>query len=129
MVPLVQQDLATCIPAFRHAKIVDGSVIRLPRAVTHFAPGSYQYLLPAQTSFENLFMSGDWIVNRHGSWSQEKAFVTGLEAANLVIDRLKQGVKAQILPVEADEPHIRFARTINQQVRDWSKALPDFWLP
>ncbi len=129
VVPLVQQDLATCIPAFRHAKVVDSSVIRLPRAVTHFAPGSYQYLLPGQTSFENLFMSGDWIVNRHGSWSQEKAFVTGLEAANLVIDRLKQGVKAHILPVEADEPHIRFARTINQQVRDWSKALPDFWLP
>lgn len=128
IVPLVQRDLATCVPAFRAAKVIDSSVIRLPRAVTHFAPGSYQYLLPAITSFENVFMSGDWIVNRHGSWSQEKAYVTGLEAANLVIDRLGHGSKAPILPVEVDEPHIQLARTLNQQVRGWGNFLP-FWLP
>ncbi len=130
VIPLVQRDLETCIPAFQSAKVIDSSIIRLPRAVTHFAPGSYQYLLPAVTSFKNVFMSGDWIVNRHGSWSQEKAYVTGLEAANLVIDRLSQGAKAPILPVEADESHIQLARILNQQVRGWSKTLlPDFWLP
>lgn len=129
IVPLVQRDLATCIPAFRAAKVIDSSVIRLPRAVTHFAPGSYRYLLPAQTSFGNVFMCGDWVVSRHGSWSQEKAYVTGLEAANQVIDCFKHGVKAAILPVEADEPHIQLARTLNQQLRGWSKVLPDFWLP
>jgi len=129
IVPMVQRDLATCIPAFREAKVIDSSVIRLPRAVTHFAPGSYQYLLPAMTSFENVWMSGDWIINRHGSWSQEKAYVTGLEAANLVIDRFGYGSKAAIVPVEVDEPHIQVARTINQMVRDWSEILPNFWLP
>jgi len=129
IVPLVQRDLATCIPAFRAAKVIDSSVVRLPRAVTHFAPGSYRYLLPAQTSFRNVFMSGDWIVNRHGSWSQEKAYVTGLEAANRVIDCFRYGVKATILPVEADEPHIQLARTLNQQLRGWGKILPNFWLP
>ncbi|MBV8885079.1 MAG: FAD-dependent oxidoreductase [Chroococcidiopsidaceae cyanobacterium CP_BM_RX_35] len=130
ILPMVQHDLATCIPAFGEAKVIDSNVIRLPRAVTHFAPGSYQYLLPAMTSFENVWMSGDWIINRHGSWSQEKAYVTGLEAANLVIERFGHGSKAQILPVEADEPHIQAARTINQMVRGWSTTfLPDFWLP
>jgi uncharacterized protein with NAD-binding domain and iron-sulfur cluster len=129
IVPMVQRDLATCIPAFREAKVIDSSVIRLPRAVTHFAPGSYQYLLPAVTSFENVWMSGDWIINRHGSWSQEKAYVTGLEAANLVIDRFGHGSKAAIAPVEVDEPHIQVARTINQMVRGWSEILPNFWLP
>jgi uncharacterized protein with NAD-binding domain and iron-sulfur cluster len=126
----VQRDLAACVPAFGQAKVIDSSVIRLPRAVTHFAPGSYQYMLPAVTSFENAFMSGDWIVNRHGSWSQEKAYVTGLEAANLVIDRLQQGSKAEIIPVEADELHIQMARSLNQSVRNSLKPLlPNFWLP
>ena len=130
IVPIVQRDLAACVPAFGQAKVIDSSVIRLPRAVTHFAPGSYQYMLPAVTSFENAFMSGDWIVNRHGSWSQEKAYVTGLEAANLVIDRFGQGSKAEIIPVEADELHIQMARSLNQSIRHTlSSFLPNFWLP
>lgn len=130
IVPLVQRDLARCIPAFREAKVIDSSVIRLPRAVTHFAPGSYQYMLPGVTSIENVFMSGDWIINRHGSWSQEKAYVTGLEAANLVISQLRRGTKAEIIPVEADEPHIQTARSLNQQFRNFNQTLlPNFWLP
>ncbi|MBD2104560.1 FAD-dependent oxidoreductase [Leptolyngbya sp. FACHB-261] len=130
IVSLVQRDLSTCVPAFAGAKVIDSSVIRLPRAVTHFAPGSYQYLLPAQTSVANVWMSGDWIANRHGSWSQEKAYVTGLEAANLAIGYFKQGQSATILPVEADEPHIQTARSLNQAIRSWGEALlPNFWLP
>lgn len=130
IVEKVQRDLAKCIPAFRDAKVSDRSVIRLPQAVTHFLPGSYQYMLTGVTSFDNLFMSGDWIVNRHGSWSQEKAYVTGLEAANRVIDRFGMGKKADIIPVEPDEPHVQIARTINQTVRNLSQGLfPDFWLP
>ncbi len=130
IVPIVQRDLATCIPEFRQAKVIDSSVFRLANAVTHFAPGSYRYMLPASTSFENIFMSGDWIANRHGSWSQEKAYVTGLEAANLVVSYLKEGTPANILPVEADEVHIQVARTLNKTVRELGKSiLPDFWLP
>jgi uncharacterized protein with NAD-binding domain and iron-sulfur cluster len=126
----VQRDLATCVPAFREAKVIDSSVIRVPQGVTHFAPGSYQYLLKAQTSIDNVFMSGDWIITRHGSWSQEKAYVTGLEAANLVIERFGGGSKANIIPVEPDEPHIQIARTLNQTVRGLGKAvMPEFWLP
>jgi len=130
IIPIVHRYLATCVPAFRSAKVIDSSVIRLPNAVTHFFPGSYQYMLPANPSFANLFMSGDWIINRHGSWSQEKAYVTGLEAANLVIKFFRKGNLAEILPVDADEPHIQVARTVNQWVRDLGKGfVPDFWLP
>ncbi len=126
----VKRDLATCIPEFDKANVIDSSVIRVAQGVTHFAPGSYQYLLPGRTSIENMFMSGDWIVTNHGSWSQEKAYVTGLEAANLVIEQLGFGDKANIIPVEADEPHIQVARMINKTVRDVGKSLlPDFWLP
>lgn len=125
----VQQDLAGCIPAFGEAKIVDHAVVRIPQGVTHFAPGSYRYLLPATTSFDNLFMAGDWIVTRHGSWSQEKAYVTGLEAANRVIATLGQGQPAEILPVIPDEPHIQVMRSVNRLVRKGLEGLPSFWLP
>jgi uncharacterized protein with NAD-binding domain and iron-sulfur cluster len=125
----VQQDLAGCIPAFDEAKIVDHAVVRIPQGVTHFAPGSYRYLLPATTSFDNLFMAGDWIVTHHGSWSQEKAYVTGLEAANHVIATLGQGQPAEILPVIPDEPHIQALRAVNRFVRQGLKGLPSFWLP
>ena len=130
LLPIVQRDLATCIAAFGSAKIVDHSIIRLPQAVSHFKPGSYTYLLPGFTSLDNGFMSGDWIVNQHGSWSQEKAYVTGLEAANRAIAHLGHGQPATILPVEPDEPHIQLARQINHTVRDWGAALlPQIWLP
>ena len=109
IVAIVRRYLGSCISEFNHVEIIDSSVIRLPKAVSHFAPGSYQYLLRAITSFPNLYMSGDWIITNHGSWSQEKAYVTGLEAANLVIQQLSQGNMSQILPIEADEPHIQIA--------------------
>ena len=117
IVAKVHRDLATCIPAFGEAKVLDSSVIRLPRAVTHFSPGSYQSMVSAKTSIANLFMSGDWVITRHGSWSQEKAYVTGLEAANWVCDRFSRGTPATILPIEADEPHIQVARMFNQSFK------------
>jgi uncharacterized protein with NAD-binding domain and iron-sulfur cluster len=117
IVAKVQRDIAVCVPDLRSAKVIDHSVIRLPQAVTHFAPGSYQHLLPTTTPIHNVFMSGDWVITRHGSWSQEKAYVTGLEAANRVIQQLQVGTPAIIQPVEADEPHIQIARSLNQLMR------------
>jgi uncharacterized protein with NAD-binding domain and iron-sulfur cluster len=123
----VQRDLATCIPAFGEANVVDYGIVRLPRAVTHFAPGSYRYLLPGTSSIPNLFISGDWIVNRHGSWSQEKAYVSGLEAANQVIARFSQGQPATIIPVEPDELHIQLGRSLHRAtqplVPDWMQSI------
>jgi uncharacterized protein with NAD-binding domain and iron-sulfur cluster len=126
----VQRYLATCVPDFQEAKVIDYGVVRLPQAVTHFSPGSYPYLLTAKTAIKQVYMSGDWIINRHGSWSQEKAYVTGLEAANLVIDSFEFGNLAEIIPVESDEPHIQFGRSLNKSWRELRKTiLPDFWLP
>jgi uncharacterized protein with NAD-binding domain and iron-sulfur cluster len=126
----VHQDLSTCISEFAMAQVTDSSVVRLSKAVTHFSPGSYQHMLPSTTPIDNLYMSGDWIVTQHGSWSQEKAYVTGLEAANSVIRQYGQGRLAEIVPIEPDEPHIQLARTLNQEIRRWSQALlPEFWLP
>lgn len=124
IVARVHADLTTCVPEFRSATVIDRSIVRLPKAVTHFSPGSYTDLLPQTTPIANIYMSGDWIINRHGSWSQEKAYVTGLEAANAVITRFKQGELAKILPIEPDEPHIQVARSLNQTWRGISRLLP-----
>ena len=129
IVSKVHRDVTTCIPSFGAAKVVDSSVIRVKEGVTHFFPGSYQHLLSAKTDIPNLYMSGDWIVTRHGSWSQEKAYVTGLEAANLVVDRFGIGTPANIIPIEADEPHIQVARTVNKTIRDLTQFIPNPWLP
>ena len=125
----VHRDLGVCVPGFRNAKVIDSSVIRVRQGVTHFAPGSYQHLLPATITIPPLYMSGDWIITNHGSWSQEKAYVTGLEAANLVIQQFGMGKEANIIPIEADEPHIQVARKFNETVRDWLRFfLPSLWL-
>ncbi|MGB7084224.1 MAG: FAD-dependent oxidoreductase [Phormidesmis sp.] len=130
VIPLVQTDLAGCLSAFGNAKVIDQSVIRIRQGVSHFAPGSYRHLLPGTTSFSNVFMSGDWIVTRHGSWSQEKAYVTGLEAANRVIKQVGHGQPAGIIPIVPDEPHIQAARAVNRTARTLrQQLLPQFWLP
>jgi uncharacterized protein with NAD-binding domain and iron-sulfur cluster len=130
VLPLVQKDLAGCLPAFGDAKIIDHAVVRIHQGVSHFAPGSYRYLPKGTTSFANVFMAGDWIVTRHGSWSQEKAYVTGLEAANQIITQFGEGELANIIPVIPDEPHIQAARSLNRTVRAFSRQLlPQFWLP
>ena len=123
VLPLVQKDLAGCIPAFGDAKITDHAVVRIHQGVSHFAPGSYRYLLPGTTSFSNVYMSGDWIVTRHGSWSQEKAYVTGLEAANAAIAQCGVGEAATIIPIVPDEPHIQIARQLNRLGRSLLGAI------
>lgn len=112
-------------------------------------------MLRGSTTFPNLFMAGDWIVTRHGSWSQvrkqkfgmvdtslyqqpmkdicylwqEKAYVTGLEAANRVIDYLGEDDYAKIIAVEEDEPHIEALRSLNKQVNQLKAQIPfDFFL-
>lgn len=88
LVARVKRYIAQCLPEVGPAQVTDYSVVRIPQGVTHFSPGSYQHMPGGHTPFPNLFMAGDWIVTRHGSFSQEKAYVTGLEAANAVMDVL-----------------------------------------
>lgn len=56
----------------------------------------------------------------HGSFSQEKALVTGYEAANHVLDYFGYGeeTRADIIPVEPDEAHIVIARQLRKATRD-----------
>eukprot|EP00879_Flechtneria_rotunda_P028371 GHRR01030475.1.p1 GENE.GHRR01030475.1~~GHRR01030475.1.p1 ORF type:complete len:457 (+),score=95.91 GHRR01030475.1:1370-2740(+) len=120
VVERVQSHLAVCEPAFGTAQVVDSAVLRFPKAVTHFSPGSYANRPYQVTSICNCYLAGDWVKGvLHGAngLSQERAYVTGLTAANLVIDQCGVGQKAVVLDVESDEPHIAAAKQLNQSVR------------
>ena len=108
-------------------QVVDSAVLRFSSAVTHFSPGSYTSRPLQRTSYGNVFMAGDWVKGLdHGAngLSQERAYITGLAAANLVIGGLSHGAPADIIPVEADEQHVSAAKGANQAVQGFLEALP-----
>jgi hypothetical protein len=54
---------------------------------------------------------------------QERAYVTGLRAANLVVDYLGSGAHANILPVEPDEPYIAALKGTARSIKSGLEAL------
>ncbi|XP_066347858.1 uncharacterized protein, partial [Miscanthus floridulus] len=116
--------LIKCIQDFEGATAIRYSIRRSPNSVINFLPGSYKYTLRGSTSFPNLFIAGNWIVNRHGSFSKEKAYVTGLEAANRVVDYFDTGDFAKIIAVEGDEPHIETLRSLNRRLDELKSQIP-----
>ena len=56
--------------------------------------------------------------------------MTGLRAANMVVDRLGRGAHATILPVEPDEPWIASLKGANKAMKLGLDALglPNFFL-
>jgi uncharacterized protein with NAD-binding domain and iron-sulfur cluster len=92
------------------ASVTDAAVVRLPEGVNWYFPGSYADMPDLKSSsLDNVYFAGDIVRTRHGSWSQEKAFVTGLQAANLLLDR---PVDQNVLPVPADEGHVQFGKKV-----------------
>lgn len=49
--------------------------------------------------------------------AQERAYVTGLRAANLAVARLGRGRPAPIIDTEPDELHIAAAKQVNRALR------------
>ncbi|XP_047063958.1 phytoene dehydrogenase-like [Lolium rigidum] len=123
--------LIKCIGDFEGATVIQQFVRRSPGSAMHFLPGSYKHTVRGTTSVPNLFIAGDWIVNRHGSFSKEKAYVTGLEAANMTVDYFGDGDFAKIIAVEGDEPHIETVRDLNRRANELKTQIPfsEFFLP
>lgn len=110
IVAKAKRDLDTILVGSSTAKVVDAAVVRLPQGVNWYYPGSYQDMPDTQSkSVPNLYFAGDIVRSRHGSWSQEKSFVTGMEAANAILGNPKDH---NILPVAADELHVQAGKTI-----------------
>ncbi|XP_042373138.1 phytoene dehydrogenase-like isoform X1 [Zingiber officinale] len=118
--------LSDCIKDFKEAIVVQQNIVKHAKSATHFFPGSYKHMMRSSTTFPNLFVAGDWILNRHGSWSKEKAYVTGLEVANRVVDYLGEGEFAKIIAVEEDEAHFDALRSLNRRFVEIRSQLPVF---
>lgn len=110
IVQKAKRDLDTIISQSATAKVLDAAVVRLPQIVNWYSPGSYKNMPDVQSaSIPNVYFCGDIVRSRHGSWSQEKAYVSGIEAANKVLSR-RDGFG--IVPLEADEPHVALGRGV-----------------
>jgi uncharacterized protein with NAD-binding domain and iron-sulfur cluster len=109
IVEKAKKDLDTILGAQSiDANVLDAAVVRLPQAVNWYSPGSYANMPDAQSSaISNVYFCGDLVRSRHGSWSQEKAFVSGIEAANLILGR-PDGTG--IIPLSPDETHVAAGR-------------------
>ena len=95
-------------PACAAAKVVDAAVVKLPSAVNWYFPGSYDSMPDlASSSIPNAYFVGDLVRTRHGSWSQEKAYVTGMQAANVITGR---AVDEGVVPLKPDEAHVAAGR-------------------
>ena len=110
IVEKVKSDLDTMLGASsKTANVVDAAVVRLPNAVNWYYPDSYKDMPDLKSeSLSNAYFAGDLVKTRHGSWSQEKAYVTGMEVSNLI---LKKPQSSDIIPLPKDELHVAFGRS------------------
>ena len=118
--------------------IEDFAVVKVREAVSHFSPGSFRSLPKIRSSsLRNFAFAGDWVDRGgHRSWSQEKALVTGFQAARIAVEALVgdtmqekhvdeaeaclgHGALTRVdiekvplpLEVEDDEPHVALGRS------------------
>ena len=131
--------LPAAVSEFGRATIVDAHVARYPGAVTWFSPGSYSKRPPLQTTVPNLVCAGDWVrmgEREHGAKGlcQERAFVSGLEAANALARTGQLGLQRKqhlVIPVRDDEPQVVAGRKLNTLVANSLKSFgldPSPWV-
>ncbi|XP_057828629.1 uncharacterized protein LOC131039808 isoform X2 [Cryptomeria japonica] len=124
----IMKYLIQCDSRFGNAQIIDSSVLRYKEAVTLFGPGSHQYMASTETSFSNVFIAGDWLKQGPGSHgarglSQEKAYVSGLIAANAAARYLGIDFHVDIINTEEDEPHVAAAKYMVREMRKTAQNL------
>lgn len=121
--------LAGCLPEYGRARVLDAAVQRFPRAVTAFSPGSAALTPPIATQLPNTFLAGDWVAQGPGTHgakglSQEKAYVTGLQAGNLAAQYLGLAAGVSVLEVEEDEPHVAALKSAGVRASSLARRLP-----
>jgi len=130
---LMKELLPSAVPKFANAKVVDSWVGKYPGTVSWFSPGSYQKRPPSEGAgkdLHNIKCAGDWVKMdpEHGSKGlcQERAFVSGIQAANSLIKGNDGEYElVEVLPVRDDEVQFKLAAQANNAVM---KYLPRFWV-
>lgn len=133
---LMEELLPSAVPQFADANVVDSWVGKYAGTVTWFSPGSYKSRPPLEGAgkdvLPNVKCAGDWVrmgEREHGAKGlcQERAYVSGIEAANSLMDsiNMKGFSKHPVIQVREDEPQFKMGVEINNQVM---KVLPRFWV-
>jgi uncharacterized protein with NAD-binding domain and iron-sulfur cluster len=133
---LMEDLLPSAVPAFANAKVVDSWVGKYGGVVSWFSPGSYVNRPPLQGAGSNVLpnikCAGDWVrmgEREHGAKGlcQERAFVSGLEAANaLMMDTQKSSFRPHpVIPVRDDEAPFKAGVAVNKRVME---VLPRWWV-
>jgi hypothetical protein len=124
---LMDELLPSAVPGFRQAKIVDSHVARYPGAVSWFSPGSFPSRPPLQTSVANLVCAGDWVrlgerETRAKGLCQERAYISGLEAANQLARSGALGAERRaehnVIEIREDEPQVMAGQAVNKLVME-----------
>jgi len=114
------------LPAIDEGAILDVSVVRAKDAVSHFCVDSASWS-PQVKLQENIFICGDWIDRTgHGSWSTEKAVVTGRQAAAALARDIGLDCDTDVLPVTQATPQLSALRQIAKTLQ---RAVPMQSLP
>ena len=138
---LTEDLLPSAVSKFADAKLVDSWVGKYGGVVSWFSPGSYALRPPLEGAgadvLPNVKCAGDWVrmgEREHGAKGlcQERAFVSGLEAANALLrDTTDEsegsggGYRAhEVLAVREDETAVKLGMEVNRKVMQF---LPRFW--
>jgi uncharacterized protein with NAD-binding domain and iron-sulfur cluster len=136
---LLQELLPVAHQGFAAASVLDAEVRRYPGSVSLFGPGSFHQRPPLETAVDSIVCAGDWVrmgQREHGAKGlcQERAYVSGLEAANSLIRRhIVSGSTATgprthaVLPIRADEPQVQLSRSVNAALMQPLDALGLRW--
>jgi len=133
---LTDELLPSAVSKFADAKLVDSWVGKYGGVVSWFSPGSYALRPPLEGAgngiLPNVKCSGDWVrmgEREHGAKGlcQERAFVSGFEAANSLMKDTAANEKFQeydVLAVREDEMQFKLGIEVNRKVMSF---LPRFW--
>lgn len=132
---LTKELLPSAVSQFADAILVDSWVGRYPGTVSWFAPGSYDKRPPLEGAgadvLPNVKCAGDWVRMgelEHGAKGlcQERAYVSGLQAANSLLGN-NEGEEHEVIDVREDEAQFRLGMELNRKVMG-SGLLPRFWV-
>eukprot|EP00581_Thalassiosira_minuscula_P005667 CAMPEP_0183740698 /NCGR_PEP_ID=MMETSP0737-20130205/60264_1 /TAXON_ID=385413 /ORGANISM="Thalassiosira miniscula, Strain CCMP1093" /LENGTH=547 /DNA_ID=CAMNT_0025975831 /DNA_START=16 /DNA_END=1659 /DNA_ORIENTATION=- len=133
---LTEELLPSAVSRFADAKLVDSWVGKYGGVVSWFSPGSYTSRPPLEgagsAKLPNVKCAGDWVrmgEREHGAKGlcQERAFVSGFEAANsLMRDTVTDGPfnEHEVLAVREDEMAVKIGMDVNRKVMSF---VPRFW--
>jgi uncharacterized protein with NAD-binding domain and iron-sulfur cluster len=112
--------------------IVDSTVLRARKAVSHFAPSSASYS-PDVRLEKGVYFCGDWIDRTgHASWSTEKSVVTARQAASKVSkDFGLTRSRNEVIPAATDTPQLSALRKLARLLRSYrppSSLPPSPWV-